>query len=123
MGALNVDGPTLLGFVRHRMKVRGLPDEVRVVTIEVEGVKLHARTLTAERWAALYQFERQNPGDMIGRMVRVIAFGLCDAEGQALLTIDEARDLPYLTAVAIADQIALVNKLTPLVPTPAQKSK
>ncbi|MBP3954008.1 hypothetical protein J8F10_01680 [Gemmata sp. G18] len=117
------DGPAYLAYIRRGMNHLGLPDAVRVTPVEVTGIRLHARTLTAEQWAALCKYEEQNPGDVSGRMVRVVAFGLCDAEGQPLLTIDEARDLPYLTAVAIADQVAIINKLTPLAPIPAQKSK
>ena len=108
------DGARFLAWIRERMESFGLPDAVRVRPVEVSGARVHVRTLAAEHWAALYRFEEANPDDLIGRAVKLISFGVCDADGAPLLTPDAVLRLPERAAVALADHVAELNGLNTL---------
>ncbi|VTR92167.1 unnamed protein product [Gemmata massiliana] len=119
MDTLKMSGPDFMSYIRRGMSGLGLPESPRITKAEVAGLQFHVRTLTAEQWAALHRFQERNPADAIGRMVRLVAFGVCDAAGEPLLTVDEVREFTCAVAFAIADRVAVVNKLTPFLPTVA----
>jgi hypothetical protein len=103
------EGPRFLDWIRDQMIETGASNRVEVKPFTVNGVALHIRTLTAEQYAWLYQGEEANPADTVGRMVRLVAAGACDADGGPIITTEGVRLLTLDIAQRIADAVAELN--------------
>jgi hypothetical protein len=109
-------GADILEAARADREERGLPDDLAVKQIRVNGVPLYIRRFTDEQYAALFAWKQRCPCySPVKLAARLMAMSVCDKDGNLIYSVDDAvaigRSTPLLALAEINRRIAEWNGL------------